>query len=148
MQWKVGNGRNTFLRFDRWHPFGPLLQVYSPQIMKLFGSCEKAKVSIIIMKGQWCWPQSRKLKGEALNSVRATPDFLSNKEQEDQVVWMNEASKAYSTKSAMKQVTTAGVWYHGTNYYGVRIMFQLMLSSYGCYAKTGFGVKIDWRNGR
>lgn len=45
------DGSNTFLWFDNWHPWGPLLEKFNDRLIYDSGSHSKAKVSSIISDG-------------------------------------------------------------------------------------------------
>ena len=49
---KIGNGEDTFLWFDNWHPKCPLFRKYGTYVV---GIPLDAKVSIIIRNSKWKW---------------------------------------------------------------------------------------------
>lgn len=56
---EIGNGRDTFLWHDLWHPQGPLLLTYGPRIVYDSGLPENAKVLAFINGTASKWPPAR-----------------------------------------------------------------------------------------
>jgi hypothetical protein len=59
IQLKVGKGRNIFLWFDHWHPFGYLLDKFAYGVVYDLGFPLGAKLSTILKEGAWHWPFAR-----------------------------------------------------------------------------------------
>lgn len=57
--YKVGNGNDTFLWLDNWHPSGPLYQKYGEQVVHNLGRSFFTKVSSIIQGHTRAWPRQR-----------------------------------------------------------------------------------------
>lgn len=55
----IGNGNNTFLWLDYWHPQGPLYKVFGVTIVWNVVRSLLAKVSAILQNGEWHWPRRR-----------------------------------------------------------------------------------------
>lgn len=68
-----GNGEDTFLWIEWWHPKEPL--TFSYQLITHFSSCEDAKVSSVIEDNSWDWPKSINLRDEALCLVQDTSPY-------------------------------------------------------------------------
>ncbi|XP_031254787.1 uncharacterized protein LOC116112803 [Pistacia vera] len=53
----LGNGQDTFLWFDNWHPQGPLDKIIPSRIFYVSGLRHNARVSDIIRNDHWEWPK-------------------------------------------------------------------------------------------
>lgn len=82
----VGNGSNTFLWWDNWHPVGPLFQKFGERLGDTLHRASSAKVSSVIAGNNWNWPNGRSAIVRAIE--RDTPSsFLPNVLREDSVRW-------------------------------------------------------------
>ncbi|KAL3501516.1 hypothetical protein ACH5RR_035965 [Cinchona calisaya] len=68
------------LKFDEWHPLGPLYKKFSEGLLKSFGFSKQPKVADFIQNGTWKWPKGRKytvevrqLKDETAEDFTPTP---------------------------------------------------------------------------
>lgn len=55
----VGNGLNTFLCLDNWHPSGPLKTCFGSRMDQNLLRSISAKVSAIICNNSWFWDRNR-----------------------------------------------------------------------------------------
>jgi hypothetical protein len=53
LKFEVGTGENIFLWFDCWHPDGILIDVFGHRVVYDAQSNLKAKLSSIILNGDW-----------------------------------------------------------------------------------------------
>ena len=58
IRYSVGNGVFTFLWFDSWLPFGPIVPTFGERVIYDSGLQRTARVRDIIHNGQWRWPVS------------------------------------------------------------------------------------------
>lgn len=99
IQYRVGNGKSTFLWFDNWHPLGPFYKRLGEEVVYNLGASLNAKVSSIIHQGQWKWPRSKnRITQSIIHQTPATlhPDCTT----EDLVVWLPSSNGFYSARSA------------------------------------------------
>lgn len=96
----VGNGCQTFLWLDNWHPLGPLFAKFGSRVLYNLGHNMLAKVASIIGENQqWHWPRQRNPVTREI--VANTPaSFLPNMGQEDSIVWNLESNGRFSIFSA------------------------------------------------
>lgn len=55
----IGNGEETFLWTDNWHPLGALYQKFGEVLVVIRGQVLKTKVAAIIDQDSWRWPNQR-----------------------------------------------------------------------------------------
>jgi hypothetical protein len=55
----VGDGSNTFMWLDSWHPDGVLLDKFSFRVVYDARSCVEAKLSSVLERGEWVWLHAR-----------------------------------------------------------------------------------------
>ena len=94
---KIGNGYDTFLWLDSWHPSGPLFQRWGhiPMLASALNLC--SKVSCIISGSQWCWPNSSTALARIVDSM---PAYSPNHLDADSVLWTLTANGRFTTTSA------------------------------------------------
>ncbi|KAI8559863.1 hypothetical protein RHMOL_Rhmol04G0208500 [Rhododendron molle] len=56
IRYQIGNGASTFLWLDNWHPLGPLYKRFGVNVCCNIGRSLQAKVSTIIIDGEWLGP--------------------------------------------------------------------------------------------
>lgn len=84
----IGNGNNTFLWYDNWHPNGPSIDKYGSQIVYDSNLPKHAMVKEIIDGGTWKWPVANSTElMEVKNTIMNNPQ-----EGEDLVVWLSNSS--------------------------------------------------------
>ncbi|XP_058203052.1 uncharacterized protein LOC131317521 [Rhododendron vialii] len=99
----VGNGKNTFLWLDNWHPLGPLFARFGSRVVYNLGRHLHAKVDTIISDQSWQWPRGR--NSMTRDIVRATPaHFVPHPSQEDRVIWNLTPNNKFSIKSTWNVV--------------------------------------------
>jgi hypothetical protein len=59
IHFQVGDGSNIFLWHDHWHPTGYLLEKYGYCVVYDSGFSKEAKLSSILLNGDWFWPSAR-----------------------------------------------------------------------------------------
>lgn len=95
----IGNGNNTPLWLDKWHPKGILMKEYGEQIKYDMASHRLTSVASILQNGEWC--PSRAISHvftDVCSDLHAMEKL--NSEDEDVVVWTGESNGIFSTKSA------------------------------------------------
>lgn len=137
----VGNGKNTFLWLDNWHPLGPLYARFGSRVVYNLGRNLLAKVDTIISAQSWQWPRGRNsVTGEIL---RATPPhFIPHPSQEDTVIWNLTPNNSFSIKSAWNAVRRQLPKSLGIQLFGLSIMSQTGPSSSGLQTWGGLLQKI------
>nr|GEY62813.1 hypothetical protein [Tanacetum cinerariifolium] len=81
---KIGDGRNTSLWFDNWHPICPLSNFISKRMIASSGLNLQSKVADVIFNGEWNWPVNLSNMFDALNVI-SPPCITEGKN--DKVVW-------------------------------------------------------------
>nr|GEZ94097.1 hypothetical protein [Tanacetum cinerariifolium] len=81
---KIGDGRNTSLWFENWHPICPLSNFISKRMIASSGLNLQSKVADVIKNGEWNWPVNLSNMFDALNVI--SPPCIS-KGSNDKVVW-------------------------------------------------------------
>lgn len=59
IRYQIGNGAQTFLWWDNWHPIGPLYARLGDRVVNNVGRSLRANVASIIDNGAWKWPRLR-----------------------------------------------------------------------------------------
>lgn len=95
----IGNGLDTSLWFDNWHPDGPILLNWSSRAIYDSGLPNKAKVSSIILGDQWVWPCSMSI--DLLEIKNHMPSYNPNSSLEDCIKWLPTPDGIYTAASAM-----------------------------------------------
>lgn len=93
---KVGNGTNTLLWHDNWHPFGPLLPRYGERIVQEANSGLRDRVAIYVQNGAWRWPLPR---SPDLAEIFETGNSVSTSLEPDKVIWDLTCDKKFSIRS-------------------------------------------------
>ena len=98
----IGNGTQTFMWYDLWHPNGPLFPLYGNNIVYDSASSLKAKVSDFIHQMEWRWPSTVTWE---LNEVKnaSLPAIL---EGNDYVVWLPSKKGTFTIASAWELLKT------------------------------------------
>ena len=95
---KIGNGNDTWLWVDNWHPHGPPLKKYGTRVIYDSNSTVNAKVKDFITNGEWHMP---KALSSALISIKNDfPPYRPNIACADTVEWVLTRDKIYSCRSA------------------------------------------------
>ena len=108
---KIGNGQNTFMWLDNWHPLGPLLEKYGPRVVYDSGLDSHAKVKEVIQDSQWCWPPANSWQ---LMEIKNKVDVRPNSE-EDRAWWQPSPNGCFSTSTAWDSIRSRKdevEWYH------------------------------------
>lgn len=78
----VGNGWNTFLCLDNWHPSSPLKTCFGSRMDQNLLTSISAQVSAIICNNSWFWDRNRShVAEEILDGI--PPNMQPNSTQED-----------------------------------------------------------------
>ncbi|XP_058216962.1 uncharacterized protein LOC131327851 [Rhododendron vialii] len=91
IKYQVGNGQNTHLWLDNWHPLGPLFKRFGESVVYNLGKSLLSKVSFIIHNGAWRWPRQRNRVTQFI-VVHTPVDSQPNCLHEDSVVWLPHPS--------------------------------------------------------
>nr|GEY86361.1 hypothetical protein [Tanacetum cinerariifolium] len=81
---KIGDGRNTSLWFDNWHPICPISNFISKRMIASSGLSMQSKVADVIKNDEWNWPVNLSNMFDALNVI--SPPCIT-KRKNDKVVW-------------------------------------------------------------
>ena len=95
----IGDGRHTWLWFDSWLPFGPILPRFNERVIYDSALARQTRVATIISDGQWVWPIANSpnlliLKQAIPNSMVPQPSIS------DMVIWSPSGSGKFTTKTA------------------------------------------------
>lgn len=72
--------------FDNWHPWGPPYELLDGRTMAVLGNAILAKVSSVILNGNWHWPRPRNTLIQRIqNAIPST--LLPQIDIEDVIVW-------------------------------------------------------------
>ncbi|XP_031261055.1 uncharacterized protein LOC116119264 [Pistacia vera] len=81
---RVGDGKSTSLWHDTWHPLRPLHDIIASRIVYESRLSHQAKVSDVVVEGQWTWPTTiQKAFPQVVNQAAIIPSNLP----QDVVVW-------------------------------------------------------------
>lgn len=81
----IGNGMNTFLWHDHWHPDGPLLYKYGRRVIHDNGLSCQAKVAAVIANMDLVWPKAR---SDVLVHIQAAVcGILFPGDRDGKVIW-------------------------------------------------------------
>ncbi|KAL2237698.1 UNVERIFIED_CONTAM: hypothetical protein Sindi_0961500, partial [Sesamum indicum] len=81
VDYQIGNGGRFYVRQDPWHYLGPLIERFPPG-PRLLGLDESAKLSLMILAGEWQWPPITDF--ECLEIIHNLPIIFGG---EDRVLW-------------------------------------------------------------
>ncbi|KAI8554571.1 hypothetical protein RHMOL_Rhmol05G0108800 [Rhododendron molle] len=94
-----GDGSNTLLWLDNWHPLGSLHLTNGARINYSLSRAKFTKVDSMVRQGRRKWPRARSTT--ISNIIANTPnDFLPNEHIADTVIWTSNENGQYSTNSA------------------------------------------------
>ncbi|GKV46850.1 hypothetical protein SLEP1_g53811 [Rubroshorea leprosula] len=89
-----GDGTETHLWHDNWHPSGPLVETYGTKIIQDAGIPSHAKLAVVVNGNYWKWPPAR--SPQLLDIQIALCGRLYPKEGEkDSMVWIPSASSSF-----------------------------------------------------
>ncbi|KAK3189540.1 hypothetical protein Dsin_029101 [Dipteronia sinensis] len=100
----IGNGPDTSLWFDNWHPDGPICVKWSSRVIYDSGLQKKAKVNSIVHGDQWVWPCSMSIN--LLEIKNHMPSYNPNSSLEDCIKWLPTLDGIYSVASTMASLKT------------------------------------------
>ncbi|KAL6978569.1 hypothetical protein U1Q18_052644 [Sarracenia purpurea var. burkii] len=92
----IGNGSDTFLWKDPWHPWGPIAAAKGQRIIYDSGLGSAARVSEIVVNNQWKWPSALTID---LIELKNSVDFFPNACKEDKITWL-PSGDVFSIRSA------------------------------------------------
>jgi hypothetical protein len=58
-KFEVGDGKHIQLWMDNWHPYGALFEKYGYRVIYDSQSRVDAKLSFVLLNGEWCWKPAR-----------------------------------------------------------------------------------------
>ncbi|GKV27354.1 hypothetical protein SLEP1_g36534 [Rubroshorea leprosula] len=90
-----GNGQNTYLWHDNWHPAGPLLEVYGNSIVHDSGIPSQAKLASVISGRFWNWPPAR--SPQLVEMQIPLFDIHPREGENDSVIWLTSPSGSFQT---------------------------------------------------
>ncbi|GJT10088.1 zinc finger, CCHC-type containing protein [Tanacetum coccineum] len=99
----IGNGRKTYVWYDKWCIDGPLSTIISKRNIYEAKLKDDAKVVDMVNDGQWVWPDGWKEIYPILRNLDRTVN-LTNKE--DKVLWITNAGHklCFTTKQAWEDL--------------------------------------------
>ena len=101
----ISDGRHTWLWFDAWLPFGPILPNFEERVIYDSALSRQAKVASIIINGQWVWPIAN--SPDLLTLKQAIPDSLvPHPSERDEFTWLPSGTGKFSTKSTWLALCT------------------------------------------
>lgn len=111
MKFEVGNGQNILLWLDNWHPKGPLLGVYSSNVLFASGLPLNGRLSDVITAGVWTWPHARSFE---MMDLQATASHITPSTDPDSIIWIPTQSKSFhlgSTWNFLRPHYSKVSWY-------------------------------------
>lgn len=102
---RIGNGENTYNRFDNWHPGGPIVERYGSRVIDDLGVGKHAKVSVVLNEFSWDWPVPN--SWELRELVQETDSVLVKRNSEDTIYWSPMGGK-FSSASGYELIKSKG----------------------------------------
>lgn len=96
IQHRIGNGENTFLWMDNWHPVGSLLDKYDNRIIDDSSLRRNAKMEDIINGKDWKWSMENSV--DLIEVKELVKDHFTRKS--DILVWTPSPNQTFSISSA------------------------------------------------
>lgn len=96
IQHRIGNGENTFLWMDNWHPVGSLLDKYDNRIIDDSSLRRNAKMEDIINGKDWKWSMENLV--DLIEVKELVKDHFTRKS--DILVWTPSPNQTFSISSA------------------------------------------------
>ncbi|GJV66513.1 RNA-directed DNA polymerase, eukaryota, reverse transcriptase zinc-binding domain protein [Tanacetum coccineum] len=105
--YKIGNGIDCFVWYDRWHSNGPLCRLISNHIISSCGFDLNAKVADLICGNNWIWPIEW---SELFSEVIDVPVPVLSSDSVDKALWFNKKNEEvqFSVKEAWKVLRIDG----------------------------------------
>ncbi|GJU07175.1 putative RNA-directed DNA polymerase, eukaryota, reverse transcriptase zinc-binding domain protein [Tanacetum coccineum] len=105
--YKIGNGIDCFVWYDRWHSNGPLCRLISNHIISSCGFDLNAKVADLICENNWIWPIEW---SELFSEVIDVPVPVLSSDSVDKALWFNKKNEEvqFSVKEAWKVLRIDG----------------------------------------
>ena len=104
---RVGNGEHTFLWYDKWHPFGPLVEKFGTRVIYDSALPRNSRVSTVILNNSWAWPvrPSRIANSGALMAIRdGLTQIPIHGSSQDRVIWDPSPNGIFSTAATWKSL--------------------------------------------
>ncbi|GKA66800.1 RNA-directed DNA polymerase, eukaryota, reverse transcriptase zinc-binding domain protein, partial [Tanacetum coccineum] len=110
--YKIGNGIDCFIWYDRWHSNGPLYRLISNNIISSCGFDLNDKVADLIYGNNWIWPFEW---SELFSEVIDVPVPVLSSDYVDKALWFNKKNEEvqFSVKEAWKVLRIdgpEGIW--------------------------------------
>ena len=102
IKYKIGNGRDTWMWLDNWHPNGPLVKHYGPRIVYDSGRNITDWVSNFIQNNRWNLPIAR--SRDLINIKNNMPLYRLDDSVHDYVEWSLHKSGSFSVASAWEAI--------------------------------------------
>ena len=87
IQYRVGNGKSTFMWHDKWWEGGVLSNMIPTDEIIQSNLCWNAKVSEMLHNGEWLWTVEWELKYPFLQTI---PKISTNNDNEDSTIWVTK----------------------------------------------------------
>ncbi|GJU27660.1 MAK10-like protein [Tanacetum coccineum] len=105
--YKLGDGKQASVWFDKWEEYCPIMQHLSYRTITSAGFNFQEKVKDVILNGKWKWPSSWVVSFPVLSTIKVP---LLNEEHEDCLFWRrNDGSLiTFSTRDAWNSIREHG----------------------------------------
>jgi len=109
----IGDGKNTSLWFDNWHPMGPLHPLFGDVAIYNSNLPRHASVASIIRGVAWNWPVANYPELHILKNA-IPPSLTPSPNRRDQVTWLPSPSGKFTTRSCWETLrcTKSEVTWH------------------------------------
>ncbi|GJT13940.1 RNA-directed DNA polymerase, eukaryota, reverse transcriptase zinc-binding domain protein [Tanacetum coccineum] len=100
---KIGNGRDCNIWFDKWHPRGPLSRLINHRILECADMSLKLSVNDMIEGNEWVWPIEW---DDRFKEVTNVPVPILRPDVEDKTVWIDKRGKEkrFSVREVWKAI--------------------------------------------
>ena len=113
IKYRIGNGCNTSLWYDHWHPKGPLLEKYGSRVMYDAALPKDAKVDMVIQDEDWSWPITNTL--ELMEIRRELTQLPKPSRSNDRVIWTPSPNGKFNLTHTWNHCFGVPItvhWYH------------------------------------
>ncbi|XP_028076039.1 uncharacterized protein LOC114278224 [Camellia sinensis] len=87
IRYKIGNGEDTFLWYDNWHPFGSLWSKYGNRLMHNTALNAQSKVAFALGDNGWTWPNASSWEVREI-TTHIPPDIVLTSGCLDKPIWL------------------------------------------------------------
>ena len=113
VQYKIGDGTDTFLWHDPWLPFGSICDKYGRHVVNYSAIPMTSKVQTIIRENEWDWPVTS--SWELIEIKAATALSPAPSQVRDTISWIPSPRGAFATSHTwdfLRGTQTKVPWYH------------------------------------